>query len=710
MNILATTALALRLLNPHDVAVDANLRCGDETRLARLEAHELRDVYGCQSAEALVPVVAVRMFADDDEREWQQPAADDVCGEEPPPMSVPSFACRNGVATAYIAPVDGATYLWSATGAAITAGAGTNFISVQLGDAPAATLSCVVTTPECIQVATGVIAVREPIVVRNFTVPAEAHTSRAVTLSWSYEPGSEPASQMLAGDLFPEPVTLPANVRTYTVTPETAGMRNAELRASYARTPTAAPKKRRRAMGGGSVTASECPSALASARVDVKGCSTSAPVVQVPEDAAAGAKFEAKVADLVQGDEVDWSVVNGTIDSVAGTRALVIAGLTGRTEVRARVQRGPGCVASGSASVAIIQPINKCTLPPPTAELTLVSETCNRATVRAKFTGTPPFAGRWSDGREFRTTGNFAEHDFTSPGTYGVTLFHDGACFGTVSGAPGATMKKPTVQLTALPGCSGGEVTAAFTGTPPFRGTWSDGQTFVASTSSLTRTVPAGTWSVANVTDATCTAFKASSNAVVLGAGPRASVSPAEVCYIPADDYFFAPNLTLETVGGKPPYVYEFADGSVVNTSSAKTQIARPPDGHVQTWELKRVTANGCEAGLDNRVGTVYRRVGVRLDPTPITACTLTEVEIASIWEPSPGARIEWGVGGDAFNDPDPEIIGDTRGSKITIRSTYPTNATVGVRTRWDMGERLCRYDSPRVRVKFVKCGDGAQP
>jgi hypothetical protein len=696
MNVLLPVAVALRLLNPHDVAVEATLHCGGEARVVRLEAHELRDVEACRSAEALVPVAAVRMFVDEEQREWQQPATLDLCGAQPPAMNVPSFACRNGVATAYVAPVAGATYAWSADGAAIAAGAATNFASVQFGDAPTATLSCVISTPECTQTATGIIAVREPIAVRSFSVPAETNANRPLTIAWSYTPGTEPAAQILMGDLFPEPVTLDPGARSYTVTPETAGTRTVELRASYAATVT---KRRRRAMGGG-VSASECPAATATARVDVKGCISSEPVVQVPEDVAAGETFEAKVADLAEGDEVDWSADNGTIQSVAGRRALVAAGASGKTVVHARVQRGPGCFATASASVAIIRPLNGCALPP-SAALSLVSESCNRAIVRATFTGTPPFAGRWSDGKTFRATGRSVDHEFIAPGTYGMTLFHDGSCFGTVSGSPSAAMKKPTVKLASVSGCGGGEVTATFTGTPPFQGTWSDGQPFTSATTTLTRTVPAGTWSVRDVTDATCP-IKTSSNAVTVAPAPRASLQPATVCYIPADSYFFPPSFQLETTGGQPPYVYEFTDGYVFTTSSPSISLSRPSASDVQRWELERVTANGCEVTLDNRATTIYRRTGVQLDGTAITACTLTNLEIASIWQPSPGGRIEWNVSGVSFTDEDPEIVGDDTGPKITIRATHPTYAEVSVRTRW---EGFCRYDlSPRVRVRFVKC------
>ena len=700
--IAAAAAVALRLLNPNDVAIEATLHCGAEVRSVTLDAHELRDVDGCHSAESLVPLVALRTFLDDDDRQWQQTVAAGACGAAA--IAAPLFGCRNGVATAQVARMDGATYAWSVAGGTIVAGAAADRVTVQLGEADAVTLSCQIVTAECTQTATAVIAVRAPIVVKSLDVPATADAEQPLTLSWEYEPGSEPASQMLAGDLFPEPVALPGGVRTYSVTPQAEGTWTVELRASHARAMTAQ-KKRRRAVSGGP-KASECPSTTATARVEVKGCAAPRPVIQAPEDVPAGQTFTAKMIDLAPGEQVAWSVDNGEISAVSGNRAVVLAGSSGRVEVRARVQRGEGCFAVGRASVAIIQPVGECSVIP-TARLSLVSDECDGAIVRARLTGTPPFAGRWSDGHTFRTTETTIEYQFRRPGTYQLTQFRDASCFGYVYGAPTAEMVAPTVQLTGVAqACGGGEVTATFGGTPPFRGKWSDGQAFTTSDTTLTRTVPAGTWHIRDFADAACETLPIESNSLTFGPERIASVEPRDVCYIPADSYFFPATFLLKTTGGAPPYVYEFTDGHVLTTYSASVQYQRASDANAQVWQLKRATANGCESTLGNELTTVWRRVGVQLDGEPIQACTGTNVTIASIWQPSLGAKIEWDVSNDDPFKPDPAIVSGDGTAAITIRATKPGSATVDVRTSWG---GFCRYDlSPRVRVTFSHCGDAS--
>lgn len=692
MYILAAV-VALRVLNPNDVAVDATLRCADETRMVRFEAHELRDVDGCSSAEAFVPVVALDTSFDG-EREWQQVLDTDAdCGAAP--MAAPLFACRNGVATAYVAPVDGATYAWSAEGAVITAGANTSRVLVQLGDAATAKLTCVITTEECTKSATGVISVREPIVVKSFTVPATADANQPLTITWSYEPGREPATQMLTGDLFAQPVTLTPQQRSYTTTPQNGGARSVELRASYARAIHVAPppKKRRRSAGGG-VTASECPSALATARVDVRGCVPREPTVQAPFDVAAGSTFEALIPDLDDDDKVQWSVDNGTLSYVSpfGDRVFVVAGTTGKTDVHARVERSAGCFANGSAAVAIILPAGQCAIAP-SAALTLISTNCNGALVRASFTGTPPFAGRWSDGTEFRTSADYTHHEFSTTGTYGMPEFHDASCFGATTGSPTVSMLRPTVKLTAVQGCAGGELTATFTGTPPFRGTWSDGQPFTTSSFTLTRTATEGSWSVQNLTDASCTTTTASSNAVTFGPPPNAWVDEQPGCYL-ADYPGAWGSIFARITGGTAPYVFEWTDGVV--TTSQTSQVYRQTSENVnaKTFELKRATAAGCEATLGNRVGIVYRRVPVKPAPVPRWVCTQTNITVESSVQPSVGAQIEWYVGGSGTNNAKPFIVSGQSSPAITFLSHTPGDATLQVRTTWPEGWCYGRHSS----------------
>ncbi|MGZ5443209.1 MAG: hypothetical protein ACXW5U_09065 [Thermoanaerobaculia bacterium] len=223
------------------------------------------------------------------------------------------------------------------------------------------------------------------------------------------------------------------------------------------------------------------------------------------------------------------------------------------------------------------------------------------------------------------------------------------------------------------------------------------------------RTVPAGTWSVRNVTDAACSTLQVTSNDVTFGPERIASVEPRNVCYIPEDSYFFPPTFLLKTTGGEPPYVYEFTDGHILTTHSAAVWYQRYSEAHAQPWQVKRATANGCQSTLGNAVTVVWRRVGVQLDGKPINACTATNVTIASVTEPSIGARIEWIVSRESgLTPPNPVIVSGEGMPAITIRSAQPGQANVLVRTRW---EGFCRYDlSPRVRVTFAHCDGGKPP
>jgi len=114
-------------------------------------------------------------------------------------------------------------------------------------------LHCTVRTSACAATSgSGVIQIREPIVVREFKVPATTNANEPLTITWSYLPGREPQSQVLTGDLFPQPVTLDTSQRSYTFTPQNGGLRTVELHASYARAiPVAPPSKKRRRSASG---------------------------------------------------------------------------------------------------------------------------------------------------------------------------------------------------------------------------------------------------------------------------------------------------------------------------------------------------------------------------------------------------------------------------------------------------------------------------
>lgn len=69
--------------------------------------------------------------------------------------------------------------------------------------------------------------------------------------------------------------------------------------------------------------------------------------------------------------------------------------------------------------------------------------------MRARFQGTPPFTGRWSDGVTFSTTSAEIERTITESSTYSIVEFADAVCSGTASGEAHVIVE-PRTQLTAL--------------------------------------------------------------------------------------------------------------------------------------------------------------------------------------------------------------------------------------------------------------------
>ena len=527
------------------------------------------------------------------------PDADVVPACAIPVISAPAFVCRNGTATAYVAPVEGASYEWSAEGATILGATDTNRVALQITGETSGKLYCTVRTSACgAMYGSGVIQIREPIVVHELKVPPTTNANEPLTITWSYLPGREPQSQLLAGDLFPQPVTLGANQRSYTFTPRNGGSRTIELRASYERAITVTPssKKRRRSVGGAPV-ASECPSALATAKVEVRGCVESEPILDVPFDAAAGSTFDVAV-EIEDGQKVEWSVENGSVQSVSPfyDEARIVAGTSGETKVTARVERKAGCFASASASVAIILPANQCAITP-TATLSLLSHDCEKALMHVTFTGNGPFAGEWSDGTPFRSSTSTG-HFFTKPGTLTIDNFRDSSCFGTVNGATTLEQFKPAVLLENSGGCGGTTLTATFKGVPPFTGWWSDGHPFTTSETTLSRVVQGGPYSNQNrwwvgATDAACKSNMSISRTIEVPETPRVSyggtfcqTSPGVGTQIGA--YFY---------GGAGPFGLEWSDGTkVVSPSNRSVSRSVPPiTGASAQYELVRAWAGSCD-------------------------------------------------------------------------------------------------------------------
>ncbi|HEX6086096.1 MAG TPA: hypothetical protein VF266_16305 [Thermoanaerobaculia bacterium] len=599
-------------------------------------------------------------------------------------VSAPSFGCRNGEATAYVPPVDGATYAWSAEGATIVSGAGTNRVTLRLGNGTTAKVNVAVGADS----ASAVISLREPIEVRELVVPATADANQPVTIRWSYAPGREPVSQLLAGSALAQPVVLAAQQRSHTFTPKNSG--SIELHASYANAiPLAAPR-RRRASSGSAVAATECPAAKVTRSLEVRGCSAAEPQLDVPEDVEAGEVF-AVTTDVGAGDKTEWSVEGGSVQSTSpfGESIVVVAGASGRLLVGVRITRAAGCIALASAEVPIIA--RQCTTAAPEAALSIIGRDCDSAIVQATFTGTPPFAGVWSDGTAFRSGAHTAVHEFHGGGDIAIRDFHDGSCFGVVRGATSLVRLQPSVTLSGSGACGNGTLTATFDGVPPFSGTWSDGESFTTSSTTLQRRVDAGDWSIVTLTDAACTTASVKSNTIRVAAGPRLRFDEP-FCIAPGSSTSITPRIT----GGSPPYRVVWSDG-VVSESSENVVQRRIPDSPepVRTFEIVEATANGCEVALEAPVATLLRRDYAAGDHRGSTHCTATDSMLSLARTPStPGAILTW-----TFMSPDVKLVSGQGTATPTVRAEKALKTYATITTTYPDGH--CDFVDNYIPLEF---------
>ncbi len=676
-SLLLSTTVALRLLNPYPAPVDADLVCDGRAQQVRLDANGVAELpEGCTFAGALMPLTVLETSIDGAD-EWQRDVSSEAgCGTAA--MAVPLYACASGVATASVGLSQGASYQWFAQGATILEGMGTNLVVVQLTDPKTASLTCVITNGDCTRTATGAISIREPLVVRELHVPTGINVNVPVTLTWSYEAGATPDTQMLLGDAFAEAVSLPGSARSYTFTPRQTGTRTVELLAGYGPHLVTGPKKRRRAVGG-SVFATQCPSIRKSANMDVRGCGGERAVLTAPYDIGAGETFKALVnADT--GQKVEWSVENGSFDSISssGDRAQVRAGTSGTLKLIARVERSPGCFAIADTELPIILQTGQCAIVP-TAQLSLTNRDCDSASVSATFTGTPPFAGTWSDGTEFRTPSKFTTHRFTKPGIYGITRFRDGSCFGTPGGTVEVEALRTSVNLQNAGGsCGTYTLRAIFGGVPPFTGHWSDGQTFTTSENVLERTViGGGDWAV-SARHASCAQLTVS-KWIKLLPPPSVSVHGSGLCQILPDQ-----GVTVGSVftGGAPPYRLEWSNGLVTTGNDRHLWQKFPPTTSSVEYQLVRATANGCEVAIERSTVSIKHRQQPVIAPQSrfnvlcVGRPYLQKLSVA----PSPGAILRWSASGVGSiyrgqGQQEVEFTAYSPGwTKLSLATTFPDN------------------------------------
>ena len=116
-------------------------------------------------------------------------------------------------------------------------------------------------------------------------------------------------------------------------------------------------------------------------------------------------------------------------------------------------------------------------------------------------------------------------------------------------------------------GCGVSIVNASFTGTPPFRGMWSDGVPFTAVGMSIARNITApGTYSIISFEDAAC-AGTASGVVALPAVGPAAVITPNGNGCVGAD------TMTVHFTG-KPPFTGRWSDNTSFVTN--EMQIEKP--------------------------------------------------------------------------------------------------------------------------------------
>lgn len=610
-------------------------------------------------------------------------------------MVAPAFACARGSATASVREIPGATYEWSIEGGTIAGGAGTSRVNVVLADAKQAKLTCRIAAPACTTTATGVIAVREPLVLGSIVVPQSADVDDSVTISWSYEGEAQPSSQLLVTDALSAPVKLAASARSHTFVPESSGAKTIEILGSYAPAIVTAPSGGKRRAVGSTVRASACPDARATAKLDVRGCVLRPRVIDAPARVAAGATFTARVQLQAAGEMVRWTVTNGTAGTLIGPVIEVRAGEEGEVGLSVRVERDT-CFTEASTTVTVRREADCPVMP--TARVELVNNSCNGGTIQATFTGTPPFFGTWSDGTNYQTNSNSLTRDVSVPGEYTLRSVSDASfCEGTVSGSALVVTYSPQVTLETEGGaCSTGRIIARFAGTPPFSGTWSSGTwsngSFTTNDHELVLDAPnPGSYLIERFHDGRCPQQFTFSNRIEIARAPVVRVPVQPTCHQFEMDQ---PAISVSFDSGSPPFTVEWSDGAITQSNSHSFLRRLPfPDTLVTTREVVRASSGNCSAAvLADVTGTVLLRMRPVIDratydsflcPGQIGTATLK-------YAVAPEATLKWSI-----------AHGEILSGQGTPTVTYRATGTTSIAVEATYAESFCpmRNSSEPVRV-----------
>ena len=310
----------------------------------------------------------------------------------------------------------------------------------------------------------------------------DAQVGEAITVQWSI--AGDVSSVTITGHDFAAPVVLPATQTSFTYVPDMPGEKHATVTASGA-----------------------CGTASASTKYQVKQCTIDTPMLTVDQTSVkSGDVINASVA-LPPGHTARWEVTNGTPSTTEGSAISITAGEPGAVTITVRVSRGSSCTVS---TVAVVEVKSACDLVVPVIDMP-PSVTGGSAFFAALDPTSPDLTVTWSvsggtisfsDWLSARIIPNAAATSITVTATVS-----NGTCSvvakKTVPVVP--CLASATVTAAPNPTCASAQAIVTFTGTPPFRGQWSDGLSYNTSSTTLVRnfTVP-GNYTLRSVTDAFC--------------------------------------------------------------------------------------------------------------------------------------------------------------------------------------------------------------
>jgi len=314
----------------------------------------------------------------------------------------------------------------------------------------------------------------------------DVQTGQTVTITWSYQGSAAPQAQTLSGHDFAEPVILQPGQTSYTYTATKPGEKHVQLSASTA-----------------------CGTVTRAAKYHVKQCNIVEPIVTVDQTSVApGGAINASI-DLLPGYSVRWEVTNATTtSSLNGETIALTATAPGVVTIDAYVSRGNSCTIQITRTVTVSNP--SCEIEEPevyTSPSALPSDYFD-VFVPVRPGEVITWAVRGAE-LIYSDSDQAALLVFTpATGSFEIDIIITSAsCSRTFTRTYEVTACNPTATVSAgaAESCGVQIIAVDFTGTAPFRGTWSDGTSFFSRTNHLERRVTtAGTYSITFFADRFC--------------------------------------------------------------------------------------------------------------------------------------------------------------------------------------------------------------